>query len=304
MAPTYATASVKPGPLGTCALTILDKDCGLAHGVAGGSTFASVIEQRVGPGQPARKHLGPIQYEPFEIEFGFAMRKPLFDWIGESWTGKVDRKHGSVFACDENMEIRAERTFVEAMITETTIPALDIESKETAWLAVKIAAEMVENKTASGKYRGADPRNPEKMFRAAGFELEIDGLDCSKVARIESFTVRQTIAREGLGFSQHRVTLEPGELHFPDLSLTLAEVSADSWLKWFDDFVVKGNCEDQHEKKGVLTLLNDNRQPLAHIRLSQVGIHRLGAIDAASAKDRHKLATAGLYCESMEFEIV
>src|SRR3954464_15963108 len=54
MARPSATASVKPGPLGTCALTILDKDCGLAHGVAGGSTFASVIEQRVGPGQPAR----------------------------------------------------------------------------------------------------------------------------------------------------------------------------------------------------------------------------------------------------------
>ena len=83
----------------------------------------------------------------------------------------------------------------------------------------------------------------------------------------------------------------------------VAEVAVDSWLSWFDDFVVKGNCGADKEKSGTLTLLSPNQQKLASIGLFNLGIFRLGSIDSEAAQDRLKLARAELYCERMEFKL-
>src|SRR5262249_35858646 len=93
------------------------------------------------------------------------------------------------------------------------------------------------------------------------------GLDCSRVSRIEPFSVRL----RGAGGKRAAARLE-----FPDLKVTLSEATSKAWADWHEDFVVKGNNGAGKTKTGVLTLLSaDHKGELARVRLSGVGIYRL-----------------------------
>lgn len=298
---TYATTKVIAAPGAHSALVLGKENCGLVQQITGGSLYADVVEERPHPGQPVMKHIGCLRYEPFEMHVGFTMAKPLFGWIAASWKGTAPRMSGSVLACTEKLQVKAERQFHDAMITETVIPALDKASKEPVWLKVKFAPESTEYKSASGEVKAASPRNPEKLLAADSFRLEIAGLDCGKVQKIDALTFRQEHVAEPVG-ERRDYAMVGGVVRFSDVHLTFAEVSADPWAQWFDDFVVKGNCGQDKEKSGKLTLLSANQQTLAVVHLYQLGIYRMGAMDPAPGEDRLKLVTASLYCERMELE--
>jgi hypothetical protein len=297
---TFATTKVKPGPQGNAALALDGKKCGLIYDLSGGDTFAEVVQEHMGLAYVPKKHLGGIKYEDFSLQIGFAMDTAVFDWIAAAWNLDHPRKNGSIIACDSNMEAKSERQFTNALITETTIPTLDGNSKDPAWLNLKFAPEILKTVKASGKVSAADPKNPEKLLLPSNFKLEIDGLECSKVARIEAFTVKQAVHHDHIGHSHH-AQVEPGKLEFPNLKVTLGDVADQSWLDYFDDFVVKGNSGEGKEKSGSLKLLSPNQQPLATIKFFHLGICRIGHASSSVAGDKVKLATAELYCERMEF---
>ena len=278
------------------------QSCGIVRNVSGGAIVADLVSEKIGPDLSVRKRLGGVRYEEFELDVGFAMAKPLFDWIDDTWQLKQPRRSGSVLACTEKLEVKAERKFQGALLTQMAFPTLDGSSKEPAFLRLRFAPELITYAKASGKGSGTDPHHPEKQLVPSQFELKIDGLDCKSVQKIESFTVRQVVAPDALG--KDRISLlEPASLDFPNLRITFSEVSVDSWLSWFDAFVVQGNCGEENEKSGTLTLYSPNRQPLATLSLFNLGIFRLGSIDSEAAKDSRKLARAELYCERMRLKL-
>jgi len=90
---------------------------------------------------------------------------------------------------------------------------------------------------------------------------------------------------------------------FPDLEITFAEVSVESWQKWHEDFVIKGNNSEKDEKSGTLTLLSPNGQKMASIKLLGLGIFNLGHAPAGeNDEEHHMLASAHLYFQQMEFQ--
>ena len=78
MAPTYATARVQAGPVGISALVLEGASCGILRKVSGGAIAADVVSEAVGPGHVAKKHLGPLRYEDFELDIGFAMGTNIY----------------------------------------------------------------------------------------------------------------------------------------------------------------------------------------------------------------------------------
>ena len=56
----------------------------------------------------------------------------------------------------------------------------------------------------------------QKQFLPSNFRLEIDGLDCTKVSKIDSFTVKQPIQTDDIG-DKRDYKKEPGKLEFPNL---------------------------------------------------------------------------------------
>ena len=280
------------------ALELGGSSMGFLNSVDGGGVFADVTNVILGSDLIARKHLGPAKYEEFAIQFGFSMAPALYDWIAKSWTDAPERKNGSVIATDNKLRSQTQRDFFNALITETTIPTLDASAKEASSLTLKFASELISAKKSSGSAIAKPAK--EKQFLSANFRLEIAGLDCTRVSRIESFTVKRsafTVSSGGGG--PH---LLPGRLDIPNLEISLSEAGAQDWLNWADDFIVKGNNGSTNEKTGSLTLLAPNlKTELARVSFFNLGICRLSPEKTgANAIRRIK---AELYCEHMEFKV-
>ncbi len=117
------------------------------------------------------------------------------------------------------------------------------------------------------------PKAPaQKQFVASNFSFELDGLPGARVSRIDSFTVKQPVVSDDVG-SVRDAPVEIGRVEFPNLRVTISELDAGPWGDWAQDFLVKGNNDDSHEKTGVIVFLAPNRKAeLGRIVLHNVGI--------------------------------
>jgi hypothetical protein len=279
-------------------LTLDGLPCGFLKSVDGGAPVAEVVSEG-GPSYFAKKHVGPIGYAPFVVQADLAMNNDLFDWINASWSGKYQRKNGAVVAADTRLVAVSQRDFFNALITETTMPSLDGSSKDPAYLTVTIAPEYTRNTKPSAKLAGAT-RVQQKRWLPANFRLTIDGVDCTKVRVVDSFTVKQSVASDDVGDARD-YQKQPGRLEFPNLRITLPASSAATWFDWFDDFVIKGNNDDSKEKKGSISILSPDRvDELLRIDLFNLGIFRIGPDKAEANSDSVATVTAHVYCERME----
>ena len=167
-------------------------DTGFVKSIDGGAIHADVIDEPGGASFFVKKHIGPPKYEEFAVQTGWWMGKTLYEWIAASWKMNYQRKNGSIVAYDVTLEARSEREFLNALITEVRFPALDGASKEQVCMTVKFGPELIRHKKASGTAAMPLVKAAQEMWLAANFRLEIDGLDCTKVTAVDSFTVRQT----------------------------------------------------------------------------------------------------------------
>jgi T4-like virus tail tube protein gp19 len=278
------------------------KEAGFLKSVEGGSVSAEVINEPGGPGFFVKKHLGAAKYEEFALRFGLSMNKAIYDWIAASWKGDYTRKNGALLACDYQHVVKSEREFLNALLTATTIPAMDGSSKEPAYLTVRVKPELVRYKKGSGQKisPGSIAKLEQKAWLPSNFRLEIPGLDCKFVTKIDSFTVKQTFTSEiGVG---RDFEAKPGKLEFPNLTISISETHAQSWIEWHNDFVIMGKNSASNEKTGALIFFSpDMSTELGRIDFYNLGIFRLN-FDAAEA-DQLKYLTAELYCNRMEFQL-
>jgi hypothetical protein len=268
--------------------------CGFLRSVAGGAGFASVSQDPM-LHETSKHILGPPQWEDVELRLDLPPAGPVRDWITASWTGKPAPRTVVVTTVDPERNAIREHKFQNALLTGTTISALDASSKEPGVVTLKVVPEFVETATPGGTL--AVPR-PAAAWPRSNFRLELPGLDCTRVWRIDSFTVTQPFADPPGGEG----TPVPGLLSFPDLTVTVAEKAAATWQSWFETFVVEGRNAATDEKSGRLTLLGaDLTKELAWIGLFNVGIFRLTtdwSSDLVTAR-----VSAGLYCDRMDFKV-
>jgi hypothetical protein len=276
--------------------------CGFIKSMDGGAITAEVINEPSGPSYFVKKHIGTPKYEDFTMQIGFSMSKAVYDWIAASWMMNYQRKNGAVIACDYKLDAKSQREFFNALITETGIPACDGASKEPAYLTLKYAPEYTRYTKASGKASGEFGKNEQKLFLPQNFRLTIDGLDCTKVAKVDAFTVKQTAVTDDIGDSRDYLK-EPGKLEFPNLKVTMSEVSAQTWYDWHEDFVIKGNNDEGREKSGVLEFLSPNRQDVIFtVKFFNLGIFKISTDKSEANADAIKRVSGELYCERMEIQ--
>ncbi|MGZ4354398.1 MAG: phage tail protein [Gaiellaceae bacterium] len=281
-------------------LTLDGVQCGFVKSVGGGDVSAEVIQEPVGPSYFVKKHIGQPKYEDFTAQIGFGMAQAVYDWIAASWKMNYQRKDGSIVAADYTLKAQSERQFFNALLTETTIPALDASSKDAAYLTITFAPEYT--KAVKGKGKLAPPAGKQKLFLPSNFRLELDGIDCTHVSKIDSFTVKQTVVTDDIGDARDYAK-EPGKLEFPNLRVTMTETGIATWESWFEDFVIKGNNDDSKEKSGAIVFLApDLKTELGRVELFNVGIFALRAARQEAHDESIRRVTADLYCERMEFQ--
>jgi hypothetical protein len=285
---------------GSFALELDGSSTGFLRSVDGGGAVGEVITETGGSGRFTHKHIGNLKYEDFTMQIGLGMSKAVYDWIAASWTSSYIRKNGAVVAADFKMDVKSRRNFFNALVTETTIPACDSSSKDAGYLTLGFAPETTRDVKASGTLSVG--RQSQKLWLPSNFRLEIDGLDCSRVNKVDAFTIKQGIVAGEIGDSRD-YEKEPGRLEFPNLRITFAEVSAPSWVAWHEDFLIQGNSGAEKEKNGRLVFLSSTlKEELLEIKFFNLGIFKLDSEAGEANSDTVARMTAELYCERMELK--
>jgi len=265
----------------------------LLRDASGGATFANVVRQSGPNDHFARKSLGGARTEDFVVNVATPSSSGLVQWIAASWGPKTSTRSGAVLTCDAERTIIGEQAFGGALISETTMPALDGSAKEPAALTVRfVAAKTLPTISPAEKPKLPVSEAPSKPWLPSLFRLEIAGLECTKVSRIDGFTVRRD-------FKGAPGEPTPSPIDFPDLRIFLSMVSAQTWIDWHKRMVIDGRGGDQEEKKGTIRLLSaDLMTELARIELAGLGIYRLKPERPVPDAALERLV-ADLYCEQM-----
>jgi hypothetical protein len=297
-----ATAAATRGYVaGRFGLTLDGLQIGWLRSVEGGAAWSEVVIERPGPGNVAAKHLAGLRYEDISVTTDL-QSKGLSEWIAASWKSGAPRKNGSIQSADYNNTVVSEQEFFNALLVETTLPALDGASKDAAHITVKIAPEYTRLKPGTGaKAQAAADTKTQRKWLASTFKFEMAGLDATKVNKIDSFTVGQRVQENPVG-EMRDYEKAPGVVEFPNLRITLAASSAKTWLDWHNDFVIKGNNGAGQERSGAIVYLDASmKEELGRVNLSNCGIFKLSPAKVESGSEQLQRLVAELYCEQMNF---
>jgi hypothetical protein len=313
-AATNATAAVKRSYVaGNFALSLDGgKSIGMLKSAQGGQIFGEPVAEPSEGSLYAKKHIGNVKYSDITVQMGLSMPPAFYQWIADSWGFGAQKKSGALIGSDINRNAVKKLDFTNAFIQETTIPALDASSKDPAYLVLKLTPESTLPGTPSGVVPSVSAS--QKQWLPANFRLELGKLDTSRVSKIDSFTIKQTMAapstdlgdvtfpEQALVVSVPEYELEPGKIDFPNLRVTIPEASAQSWIDWYESFVRGGNNSDDYEKSGSIKFLSsDLKTELARVDLFGVGIFNLTDERPLNGGDMISRLVAELYVEQMAF---
>jgi hypothetical protein len=279
----------------------LDGATAFVESVEGGDAHAEVVVETLGPDACfAAKHLAVLEYEEIAVTCGTGMTVGFYAWLQSSLGCQSVRKDGAIVGTDFKGAERSRRTFTQVLITEIVLPALDAADKDAAQMTVTIAPEVTRRVKGSGQAVLACPgAKVQKKWLSSNFRLTIDGLDCTKVNKVEALTIKQKVVENPVGEDR-----DPGEqrrVEFPNLVVTLAESAAESFFDWHEDFVIKGNSSSEEEKNGKLEYLAPNLSDvLFTIEFHNLGIFKL-ASEMVEAGDQVPRVKAEMYCQQMTF---
>jgi len=280
------------------------KSTAYVKSVDGGHVIANVIDEPIGTHNQRIKSISTLDIEPFTLDFGISGAKDVLKWIRSSWKKNYARRNGMITHANFDLQRTYEHEFFEAIITETTFPALDGAAKDTAYLKVKIQPErVVERKIPPGAKVIPEGGTKQKLWNANSFRLTIDGYKGFEYTnKIEAFTIKQGIKKNFIG--EHRFAqIEPTKLEFPHIVGTLGLDYADDLLTWRDKYHRDGSSEIDNQRTGELEFLApDKKTVIFSINLFEVGIHKIALQQSQANQDSIKRVKYELYVGYMEMD--
>ena len=251
---------------------------------SGAEPFAEVVAESGGLLPYAKKHLGALRWADLEASVGIDADPALYQWIGDAWFGQPARDRAVLDTFDP-VTRRAETIELQKpLLREVVLPGLDASVHDQRFLKLKIAPQSVRRRPGGSVIVGE--QEPGRELYAHAFTVEIDGIDCSGVQAVAPIAVQTRMEERKRG----------GLLAFSDVHLQVAAGKLGSFQAWFDDFVLRGNNDDDKERDGRVTFYDPLlKDALATLELYHLGIYRVGAADRA-------LAQVDLYCERMELK--
>jgi hypothetical protein len=295
-----ASPVVRAYTAGKFALEIDGNVAGFVNTVEGGLAFGEVVNEQ-SDYFFFKKHLGNAGVRDIRLEFGADMEKSFYNWIAAALQGEHFSLSGAIVGVNFNGDVISRLEFQQAQITEVGFPALDATSKDTARMSMVLSpAHTVLNRKASGKL-SVKGGGIQKRWLSSGFKLSIDGIDTTRVTKIDALTIK--LPRTSFGECYSCENLPPPQLvDFPHVVVTTSE-PADSVYDWFEKFVIDGNNEDSQEKRGTLAYLTADMKTLFTVKLSNLGIFEIMPVATEAGSSSVPRLMAAMYCESMELQL-
>jgi hypothetical protein len=281
----------------------LDGEPALLKDFDGGNISAEVVTNKLGPDNVATKSISTLKFEPFTVNVGISMGKGLYEWIKASLDKAHIRKNGYIVSADYDYKAQQYRHFRDALITEVTFPALDAASKDSAFITVKFQAEEINYAKGDDAVLKGNLNAKQKKWLPSNFRVSLGDLPCAKVTKVDSFTIKQGTVEDPVG--EFRVNQwAPTNMEYPNLKLTISSADIEPWMKWFDDFVIKGNNGQEKELQGQIEFLDPSRtKTLGSVQLMNCGIFKLTNEKLEADKSAVSRFVVELYCEKMAISI-
>jgi phage tail-like protein len=290
------------------ALSINNDNSGWLYSAEGGMASTDVVTEKLGQEHLVRKRIGNLKYEDITLSFGAGMSRQFYDWIKASFENKHERRDGAILTCDYDATVKSTLDFYRALISEITFPALDAASKDAAKMTVKMTPEMTKVKYGGGgsvtpqKYPISSQK--QKKWSPANFRLRIDGLEdaCRRVNKIEALTLKQKVLEVPVG-ELRDYEREPAHLEVPNLVVTLTESFSEPFHKWFEDFVIRGNCDEGNQKTGSLECLTpDLKDTLFTLNFEALGIFKMTPDKHEAGSENLRRVKFEMYTERLTFD--
>lgn len=250
---------------------MLDNTAVALSSVSGGGMRADVANTARGTDRTSKAAAGRVRYDPTTIQVT-GDYKPLLKWASDTWTGQAALRACSIALIDATGKVAGERMFTDALLTELSIPALDAASKEPVALKAAFVcanAELIAAKPGSGKTAAPAAGKGGKLPISSNFKVTMDGLDATRVARVDPIVIK-TPAIETTSGASRTISHQPGAVDFGVVRLAIAESGATPWIEWFNESAKQGK---NIRKNGSITLLTaDLKTELLSIALTDVMI--------------------------------
>ena len=288
---------------GRFALEIDGYNAGFLKKFSGLAMEADIVSNDLGPDNVQKKHVSNIKWTPGKATVGIGMGKGMYDWIQAAFDKGYMTKNGSFTSADFNYKAMSRLDFMNALITSVTCPKLDGSSKDAAYFDVEFEAEQVRwSKGAGDDIRGKiGPK--QKAWLCSNFRVEIGSLPCSRVATVDSFTWKCSVAADQIGIFREP-TKHPAKVTVPEVKLSISHADHDAWAQAAKKWFVDGHHLESDEMTGRIVFLDPNMtDEIGSIDLMNVGFKKFSDEDSEANSEKIKRFNVELYVEKMKFNI-
>jgi phage tail-like protein len=288
---------------GRFALDINGENAGYLKKFSGLAMEADVITHDLGPDNIQKKHVGPVKWTPGKATIGIGMGSEIYSWIKAAFDKGYVTKSGALTAADFNYKAQSVMTFTNALITSLTVPKLDGSSKDAAYFDVEFDAEQVRWSKGGGEDIRGKVGPKQKAWLCSNFRLELGGLPCNRVASIDSFTWKCSIATDSIG-TVREYTKHPAKVTVPDLKVSVSMADYDAWQKAASKWFISGECLEENEMQGRIVFLNPNmKDEIGEIELQNCGFKKFSKDDSEANSEKVARFNAEFYVEKMIFKL-
>jgi hypothetical protein len=275
---------------------------GLFRSIEGGSIKTDVMTYQNGAGFDRWRQLGKPKFEDIKLQVGLSMSKPFYVWLDNFFQKKPERKTGAIVAADFYYVERARREFSQALIKEIAFPKLDGNDKNPVYMNVSIAVEDIVFKPGAGKKLDKPAGfDGQKQWTANNFRFRLDGFEaqCTRVTKIDSFTVKQNILEYHAG--GFRAPFKSSStLEFPNLTFYIPEADASSFQDHFKKRGVDGEVPGR--LTGSITTFDQEGTDLFELSFEGADICSVQPEKLDAGSEEIKLVKIEIYTEKMSFK--
>ena len=282
----------------------LQAPVGFVTQIDGGTFRTDPVSAYRGTDQWVGKDPGKPKFDEFSIGIGMPNSVRLFNWVKSSIENRPERHSGALVGFDNffNKRERSRRVFTDALISEITFPGLDAATASPANIILKIAPELLKYEQGYSTFNAQQARDEslkQKRWSTQNFGFRLDGFwggGTQRNARIESFTIKQSILENHLG-NALTPTKYGGRVEYPNLVVTFGEGNMSDWYHWYED-TLAGKIT---RRTGAITWLSaDLRNELMRLTLDGVTLLNLEIERYEAGKEQIARAKATLAVEGMD----
>jgi len=281
-------------------------DVSFVKSVEGGEYKANMTTEETGGSMYVQKNNTTIEINPFTVELAMAVSKPVLDWINLSWQRKYARRNGAWHIADQTFKTQFIREFFEALVLETTLPALDAESDNPAYLKLKIQPEYTKDTQKEGKKIQGVANTEERQWSPANFRFTLDDNAlkgaCDHISKVGELKIEQVVKSFYVG--QERLPqVEPVKMKFPDVNFELPAAHAKPFIEWHKKMVIDGEPITSGGVNGTIEYMDHKcEKTLLSVNLYDLGISSAGIDKAEAGTDKMQMCKVALFCHRMELE--